>query len=407
MAGAQGRTATQAYLGLDGSATSCHPPRMRVGLLPLVIAAVLTLAVTLLGASCGGSADPAGEDRITSGVMSDARAGRCSWRRVSAPRLKGAMLYAVAAATPSAVWVVGTAAGPFQNPPALIERWDGGRWIVERSPVRRAFLQDVDARTPSGAWAVGSSKAPGVVILERDTSGWRRVASPPFRLSDATAVSVARDGSVSVLAVADEHIVLSRISGRWKRLPPVPDAINLYDLVALSDNNVWVVGDTVNDSDDRRTFAARWNGKTWKVFPTPNPGVDPRPRGPDAGASLYAVDAVSAQSVWAAGGTDQGGLVLRWKANQGWKALPLPPTVKLIGTIDATSDRNVWIGGRASSLEKALEHWDGRRWRTMRSANGPTETVFGGLTALTRDDAWAVSHTDAAASIERYACSRQ
>ncbi len=67
----------------------------------------------------------------------------------------------------------------------------------------------------------------------------------------------------------------------------------LYGVETVSAKDVWATG-YYFASGSYRTLAEHWNGKKWKVVPTPN----------TAGSTsnyLFGVSAVSADDVWASG----------------------------------------------------------------------------------------------------------
>jgi hypothetical protein len=130
---------------------------------------------------------------------------------------------------------------------------------------------------------------------------------------------------------------------------------------------VWVVGDSEGANGIFETLAEHWNGHTWKVVSTPDPGA--------AGNHLYAVHAVSADDVWAVGqrlggaAPDQG-LAEHWNGRT-WTVVPLPASVKssvLLDAVTATRDgHQVWVAGEADSPEGGgkplVEHWvSGSGW---------------------------------------------
>src|SRR2546423_13698011 len=68
---------------------------------------------------------------------------------------------------------------------------------------------------------------------------------------------------------------------------------DIFNLSALSPSDIWAVGVQTNSSGYDRTLAEHWNGSTWSIVPTPNPGSSHN--------DLNAVSAVSTNNVWAVG----------------------------------------------------------------------------------------------------------
>src|SRR5215468_1543203 len=131
---------------------------------------------------------------------------------------------------------------------------------------------------------------------------------------------------------------------------PGPVRDMLFGATALSPSDVWVVGDQENQNGKFQTLAEHWDGSSWTVIQTPNPG--------STGDHLYAVDAVSADNVWAAGmqlsgdSPDQG-LVEHWDGRK-WSVVPMPAPASadlvMLDGISATASQ-VWVTGEADSPE--------------------------------------------------------
>src|SRR5262249_21548207 len=118
----------------------------------------------------------------------------------------------------------------------------------------------------------------------------------------------------------------------------------------LSPSDVWVVGDQEGQNGKFETLAEHWNGSSWTVIPTPDPG--------SAGNHLYAVDAVSPDNIWAAGmqlGADSPdqGLVEHWNGRK-WSAVALPAPASadlvMLDGITATASQ-VCVAGEADGPE--------------------------------------------------------
>ena len=70
----------------------------------------------------------------------------------------------------------------------------------------------------------------------------------------------------------------------------------------MSASDAWMVGEDYN-GNNVQTLVEHWNGKAWKVQPSPNPGS------PRTDRELDGVAATSSTNAWAAGfynnGTDE------------------------------------------------------------------------------------------------------
>jgi hypothetical protein len=161
-------------------------------------------------------------------------------------------------------------------------------------------------------------------------------------------------------------------------------------VTAVSANDVWAVGVTYSGGFDTtvRGLAEHWDGTSWSVVPTPAPYES---------EALNAVDAVSANSVWAAGAASGPGdipLVERWDGSQ-WQVVPPPAGSFGLNALTANSDNDVWAGGEQllpdDRLEAVLVHWNGSGWTRASVLGLPdTSSSIYGLDARTTDDVWAV-----------------
>src|SRR5262249_37817912 len=85
------------------------------------------------------------------------------WNVVSSPNVAGAsdaILYAIAAASDSAVWAVGNDVDSNGNAQTVIEQWNGSQWslVASVSPCSGDnILGGITAATANDVWAVGRS----------------------------------------------------------------------------------------------------------------------------------------------------------------------------------------------------------------------------------------------------------
>ena len=114
----------------------------------------------------------------------------------------------------------------------------------------------------------------------------------------------------------------------------------LYAVAAVADDDVWAVGST--GTAEHRTLVEHWDGRTWTVVASPNPGTLVK----GATNTLHSVVALSADNVWAVG----------YRSD--------PAHVAWIRTL--------------------VEHWDGSSWTTVASPNlsGGQEDHLNGICAV-------------------------
>jgi hypothetical protein len=196
------------------------------------------------------------------------------------------------------------------------------------------------------------------------------------------------------------ELLLEHWDGRsWTR-HTLPGTGGLEAAAAVSEEDVWAVGDDSSSGDDQ-TLTAHWDGTLWTVIPSPTPG---------GGGLLHSVSAVSANDVWAAGEHDASNgtvqpLFLHWDGTA-WTVVPAPHGTELSGGIingiHALSATDVWAVGYKGTLSitdylPLTEHWDGLRWRIVPISPPSTRgaNILRAVSGTATDDMWAVgSKTD-------------
>ena len=296
-----------------------------------------------------------------------------SWKQVSIPLSSagnGLELYGVSAVPGKAnnVWAVGGATTDLSNVAPVAEQWNGKTWKVVPTPNPASagagvILRGVTAVSATNVWAVGdyaNSANPAVPFAEHwNGKTWKIVSMPNA---------------------------------------PGTGGITLNGVTAVpgSPNDAWAVGYANYPSADisATAVAEQWNGKTWKIVPTPSEPA-PQPSGPqDAGITeLNGVTAVSANDVWAVGygsydPVTQGEgspitWVLHWNGTT-WKHVPSPnpgeiaadsTDNRLFGAV-AVSASDVWavgwtqggpLGAPIYPAGTLAEQWTGKKWKAVRN----------------------------------------
>jgi hypothetical protein len=273
---------------------------------------------------------------------------------------------AIAGSSPDDVWMVGDYLPdkplPESNSDVTLsfaEHWNGKKWTVVRTPNTGPNFNSFYGLTAKDgyAWAVGEH----------------------------------------LNAAYQDRTLLEAWNGKQWSVANTPNPGSLRDMLfgasALSTSNVWAVGNQEGADGIFETLAEHWNGHTWSVVRTPDPGTN--------GNLLYAVDAVSADNVWAVGqqsfaeGPDQG-LVEHWNGHD-WSIVPLPVSVSALVMLDGVtvSGGQVWVAGEADSPAGGLpliEHLANGRWSTEHLPALPDGSNWGNLygMAVAQGSVWAV-----------------
>ena len=320
------------------------------------------------------------------------------WSIVASPDLPGSgFLTSVSAASASDVWASGSYSVQGVGQRTLIMHWDGTRWSVVPSPsvsganvAPNQSLTGITAVSPQAAWAVGSYAVfepdlTGIVrttaktmVQHWDGTTWRIVDSPnPARpgtmgsfllsIDAATATDVWAVGRYdAAVGAAYESPIYQTLIQHWDGTTwtavssPTPpgrsDYNHLLDVSVTAPDDVWAVGIsgvyTAGFGSIAQTQIQHWDGDTWTIVPSPNPGIP----GLGQGNWLYGVSGSSADDVWAVGltatatETGQKALIAQWDGTA-WSALPGEGSGRdaLVG-VAAVSAGDVWAVGGTSPL---------------------------------------------------------
>lgn len=325
----------------------------------------------------------------------------------------------VAIASSCRAWAVGVyLPSTTGNEQAMIERWNGSAWTLQPSPnpggTNGQALNGVAATSAANAWAVGFyGTAQGgtaqTLILHWNGATWAQVPSPnpaggtlSNGLSDVVALSATRAwavGSYGTSPTAARTLIVRWNGAHWHKVPSPnrgPLINELGGVAATSATNAWAVGDyNTGNSTVEHTLIEHWNGSSWKLQPSPNPG------GPGQNAILGGVAATSATNAWATGYYSNSGhtqtLIVHWDGRS-WKKVPSPSPGALgnfLGGVTAISATNAWTVGNyvtSSGVAKTLiVHWDGRSWKKVPSPNPGSALNFStGVAAASATNIWAV-----------------
>jgi hypothetical protein len=284
-------------------------------------------------------------------------------------------LFWVTALNASNIWAVGyyiNANGDYRT---LTEQWNGTGWttIPSASPgqsVNVLFAVTTVPGNPNLAWAVGAYLDPNNVyqtLIEQwfGTQTWNVVASPN---------------------------VGSALNG-------------LRAVDALSANDIWAVGQYQNAHGRPKTLIEHWDGISWSIVPSPSPGSFDN--------DLRGLAAISAHDIWAVGyfqnfGGPRQTLIEQWNGTS-WSVVPSPnpgTSLNYLRGVAAISAHDVWVTGydaNANHIERTLiEQWDGTHWCVVASPSpGKAGNTLESVTALSANNIWAVGYANSSSSIYR------
>jgi len=168
----------------------------------------------------------------------------------------------------------------------------------------------------------------------------------------------------------------------------------LSGIADVSPTDAWAVGQYRNLRNRTKVLIEHWDGSAWSVVATP-------PNGGKHGASLAAITAVSATNIWAVGtaspsvGTQQT-LIEHWNG-RGWKIVPSPNTMSSYNVLDSVTANNahdVWASGTSrlpsDGGQTLAEHWDGSSWSIVPTPNISNDDGFDAIAAIAPSRVYAV-----------------
>jgi len=276
-------------------------------------------------------------------------------------------------------------------------------------------LQDIAIFNSSNIWAVGHFSNAGThnTLVERwNGTSWSVVPSPNVGSGNNELLGVTAVSTTDIWAVGFEteaNNVKRNIAQHWNGstwttvfTPGSPTYYNvLYDVAAVSSNDVYAVGYAMDTNHIDHTLVLHWNGLVWAAMNTPNNGASVN--------DLYGVAVVSSTDIWAVGTyvvAGSGGvnktLAIHWNGNT-WSLSTTPNPSNdnnYLESIDASSGTNVWAVGyyESNAIHKTLAmHWNGANWVYTTSPNsGADNNELYDVSMASGSDAWAVGGFDGA-----------
>jgi hypothetical protein len=259
-----------------------------------------------------------------------------TWKRVTSPSpgATDSELRGVRTIPGGGAWAVGSYTDG-TTAKTLTLHWDGSTWkrVPSPSPGASNVLQAVAATSASDAWAVGNVSGSAAAVPDGTPPRPGPPRMGPHRAGRAGATDVST-------------LILHWNGSKWVRVTsPSPGSFTVLEGAGVvSSRSAWAVGITLANNI-QRTFILRWNGKTWARVPSPNAG----PAGTDN--DLWGVTSPSAGSAWAVGNFNPGSasktLVLHWNGST-WSVVRSPnpghPTSGLLA-VAASSVTSVWAVG--------------------------------------------------------------
>jgi hypothetical protein len=291
--------------------------------------------------------------------------------------------------TPRKYWAVGFYSYGPDGRKALIEMWNGAKWVRVPGPAvaGSSSLDAVAAASPHNAWTVGSSDG-GPLIEHWNGSVWVATGNGgALSNSELLAVGIAGPSDVwaagycftDINCLTSVHVPLH--SARRDNPPTVDLTLlehwngvkwtvdqhapqntgRLESVVVKASNSIWAVGYVANGYDNfHSTLIEHFNGGLWQNVTSPDAAVH------KWFETLVSVADAGHGRLWAVGWFEspQGprSLVERWNGTH-WGIVPssdpggADPALAWV-SVDAST-------GQAMAVGAQVLRWNGTRWNTM------------------------------------------
>jgi len=336
---------------------------------------------------------------VTAGVavvpVGTATAGTAGWQVVSSGKLpSGAKLFGVTASDATHAWAVGSqpADGTTQ---AAIMRWNGSAWAPSDSSTgvrgKLRKLTAASAASPTDVWAAGTGNDQGPAVVHYTGGRWTQV--------DTTGMAGSARGVAAVPGktwVAAGDSVYTRTAHGWQatELADGDNGGHLTAVHARSRTDAWAVGVDHREGtpDDvykpPRSRVWHWDGTSWTALPPLK-----------IAGTMHDVVALSSDDVWAVGEWfgNLSTVATHWDGTR-WttKAPPSEPGTRGKTGVADRSGR-VWIGAQHYDYPDKLtvnRYADGK-WTNLHPSapKGSGDVVINGMTAVPGGGMWAVGGT--------------
>jgi hypothetical protein len=278
--------------------------------------------------------------------------------------------------------------------------------------VPRVEVRTVGVALVGAAILAAVTITPANGVTPRCRLAWRSVAAPiPATGTVADVVAVSTADAWVVGTIDDRLTLVEHWDGRRWRIVPSPSGVSkknkLEAVTAGPANDIWAVG-TRGPSKEavagEKTLIEHWDGRAWKIVPSPNPKAD--------ASELQAVTAISASDVWAVGRQAKPDrwepLIEHWNGTR-WSIVRVPTGEGELFGVAGVAANDVWaVGSGFDSTGSVLaEHWDGRAWRIVRAPPfaSPHRKFSASLYAISADasnDVWAVGDRAAESLVDHW-----
>jgi hypothetical protein len=347
---------------------------------------------------------------VASFVLSPAAASGNPWALVASPNHTGPQgsISGTSCSSPASCTAVGSASSRSGVVVPLAEQWNGSRWTIQATPSRagvpQSALTAVSCTSATACTAVGYSGTSGtfgnsfVPVAERwNGTSWtvQSTRVPPGSLESVLSGVSCASATACVAAgyyrtSSATMTLVERWNGTSWSIQSSPNVVNNVQSVLSAVSCTSPTACTAVGFFYLRghvgTLAERWNGSSWVIQPTPNPGGGSIAiQNKLAGVSCSGAAACTAVGSSGSSGTSAT-LVERWNGTTWATQISVNPSGgdNLLAGVSCASEAECTAVGHATSSGTAValaERWNGAGWSTHPTPE-PTGAKGSGLAAV-------------------------
>lgn len=146
--------------------------------------------------------------------------------------------------------------------------WNGQGWqVARRWP--GGHITGLAALSADNVWVFGTGPdgTRGTGTWHFNGTSWTHLTGPSGTIYRASAIAWHDIWAIS--ASQQGQAILWQHAGQWRQVPTgsALDGVQLRDILAISNADVWVLGDTVTATGTVMLAMAHWNGRGWSRVP--------------------------------------------------------------------------------------------------------------------------------------------
>jgi hypothetical protein len=242
-------------------------------------------------------------------------------------------------------------------------------------------LQAAAASSPSDIWAVGQT------TIHFDGTSWTAFNAPMINgdntsyldgIVDISPVEAWAAGIVGIGEGTPSQVIERWDGTAWSVYPgpafPAGYQPSIYAMTAVSASDIWAAGSLLVENQVLEALYEHWDGTAWTASAGPFYGF------------IRGISADAPNDIWAVGYNNNSAFSVHYDGT-GWKYVPTPNVgtgPNSLGGVVALGPDNVWAAGFSTAslqpppgqydvpAETLIEHWDGTSWSVVPSPNvGP------------------------------------